>query len=163
MNRNDCPLRLAMRRVNPAHDGMIGNNDKRDTTNDLWDYFDFWFTVPALCHLSYSGLTNSLSSRDSPLRHPYDNPIRVNPKAAAFAKMIVMRPTSRVACRAFVSGRMLVGLRWHTEEAVVFLVFFTLDPRLGRTKRLGKGIWRYTWRSVLLTTISGLLHHPNSN
>jgi len=29
--------------------------------------------------------------------------------------------TARVECRAFVSERILVGLRWHTEEAVVFL------------------------------------------
>jgi hypothetical protein len=30
---------------------------------------------------------------------------------------------ARVACRAFVSERILVGLRWHAEEAVVFLGF----------------------------------------
>ena len=30
---------------------------------------------------------------------------------------------ARVECRAFVSERILVGLRWHAEEAVVFLGF----------------------------------------
>ena len=28
---------------------------------------------------------------------------------------------ARVECRAFVSKRILVGLRWHAEEAAVFL------------------------------------------
>ena len=30
---------------------------------------------------------------------------------------------ARVECRAFVSERILVGLRWHTEKAAVFLGF----------------------------------------
>ena len=30
---------------------------------------------------------------------------------------------ARVECRAFVSERILVGLRWHAEEAVVFIAF----------------------------------------
>ena len=30
---------------------------------------------------------------------------------------------ARVECRAFVSGKILVGLRWHAEKAAVFLCF----------------------------------------
>ena len=30
---------------------------------------------------------------------------------------------ARVECRAFVSERILVGLRWHTDKAAVFLGF----------------------------------------
>ena len=45
--------------------------------------------------------------------------------------------SARGQCRAFASERILIGLRWHDEEAVVFLGFpmslilrSTLEPRI---------------------------------
>ena len=52
-------------------------------------------------------------------------------RAAAFAKMSPTFPVNaRVECRAFVSERILVGLRWHAEKAAVFLGFpMSLDEK----------------------------------
>ena len=43
-------------------------------------------------------------------------------RSAAFAKMNSPL-NARVECRAFVPERFLVGLHWHSEEAVAFLGF----------------------------------------
>ena len=44
----------------------------------------------------------------------------------------------RVECRAFVSERILVGLRWHPEKAAILVQFLLLETREAKLKGEGE-------------------------